>query len=189
MRTGTLASNVVIAIESVQYEENRMVETAAQTVDDTLPLVVQSYPVPKDDKPARYEAGKASDALAMHLSKTTGLDHVARWDRNLWGYVVFRKPLVVPDAPWSEDNQPERRTTDWTAMPSQVAPLDRLLVEAVRLKPSQWLYTNELAKDVVRFVADLQAALDMQYGRGRYWANRHGARVYVQCRFPAAQAA
>lgn len=147
--------------------------------------VIETFPYPDDDKRARYDASQAASARATVLTVETGLDHKTRKDADGLRYIVYQVPFVEPDAPWTEDNMPERRKTDWVKLPTQIVALGDMLIEAVRLRPTQWLFSNELPKDPAGFVRDLQAGLDKQYGRGRYWANRHGARVYVQCRYPA----
>lgn len=147
-------------------------------------MPIEHLDVVPDDRTSRSEQMRAAPMRAEQLSLETGLEHGYRWHAADSRYVISPLPFVAPDKPWDETNYPPRRRTDWDRMPSKRATLDELLLAVASLSGRQWMSATDHPTDPAGFVRDLQAALDLQYGRGHFWASRHGHRISVQCRYP-----
>lgn len=147
-------------------------------------MPIEHLDVVQNDVTSYFEQMRAAPVRAEQLSLETGIEHASRWHKADSRYVISPLPFIAPDKPWDETNRPERRRTDWDRMPSKQATLDELIIAVASLSGRQWMSATDYPKDPATFVRDLQAALDLQYGRGHFWASRHGHRISVQCRYP-----
>ena len=149
------------------------------------PLADEHFTVMPGDRTSRFRQQDAAAARARDLCRETGIEHDHVWDRDGSRYVVRAVAFAAPVEPWDDEtNYPERRHPDWTRSPTRFVPLADFLTEAAGLAGRQWLGSHETHPAPAQFVRDLQAAFDLQYGRGHFWVSRHGHRVSVQCRYP-----
>lgn len=147
--------------------------------------IIEDVPVPDPTNTReRSEASRRASERARELDRETGFDHQTRWDKEGSRYVIHRLAFEPPAEPWTETNRPPHRPPDWKLTPSVFVKLDELLIAAGSLKGYQYVGSHEFAPNPAQFVADLQVALDHQYGRGHFWATRHGHRISIQCRYP-----
>lgn len=137
-----------------------------------------------DDRTHRSTQRNAADARARLLSIETDVDHRMRWDNANRRYVVEEVPFVAPTRAWDEEFYPDRRSPNQEKSPTRFVKLDELVTQSANLSSFQWLSSTERPQNPAQYRADLQAALDIQYGRGHFWAYRHGSRISVQCRYP-----
>jgi hypothetical protein len=135
---------------------------------------------------ARSNASRAASAREIELNQQGEGEWTMRWDKDQSRYCVYVRPFEAPKEPWSETNAPIRRRPNLEKRPSQFVPLDTLLIAARDLGIFQWAIAQDRPKekDAPQIVTDLQAALDKQYGRGHFYAHRHGNSISVQCRYP-----
>jgi hypothetical protein len=146
--------------------------------------IVATYPVRPDDSADRNVQRDASVIEADRLYEETGREHHMRWNKVDHQYEVIETPFRELSKPWdAKDNPPPTKHNDFDKRPSMFCPCSDLLIRARDIVPSQWLVANDRPHDPAAFVKDLQIALDLQYQRGRFWANRHGSRIAVQCHF------
>jgi len=138
----------------------------------------------REERNARGLASQAAESRALELNQQGSADWRVRWVLNESRYCVEPRPFEPPSKVWSETNSPIFRRTNLEKYPTKFVPLDTLLVAARDLGIFQWLVADERPANAAGFIVDLQAALDLQYGRGRFYAHRHGNRVSVQCRYP-----
>ena len=139
---------------------------------------------PVNNPELRSVMRKAAEHRAQELTSKTGYDHDFRWDLVNAGYIVFEKPMEVPTKQWTWEYAPRRRSPDYDKFPTRFVPFDDLLIEASKLGMLQWVSAKNVPPNPNQFRDDLQTALDDQYGRGHFWAYRHGSWISIQCRFP-----
>jgi len=162
------------------------ITTDAQAGMQPLPPPADEYiPVVQDCRVSRGDARLAASDRVRALGLETGFEHGSRWDAANSRFVIYPLPFSPPAEPWDDEkNYPERRHPDWKRTPSKRATLDELLIAVAGLSGRQWISATDYPTDPAGFVRNLQAALDLQYGRGHFWASRHGHRISVQCRYP-----
>lgn len=145
----------------------------------------EHVPVLPNCRTSRLTGLRVAQERATLLGSETGIDHSYRWDRDESRYVVYPIPFTAPAAPWDDErNYPPQVRPDWKRSPTQFMRIADFLPAAAGLAGRQWLSSNESHPSPAQFVRDLQAALDIQYGMGHFWASRHGSRISVQCRYP-----
>jgi hypothetical protein len=133
---------------------------------------------------ARGLASTAAMAREIELNQQGEADWMTKWDKVESRYIVMPRPFEPPKEPWGDFNKPVHRRPNLDKRPSQFVPLDSLLIRAETLGIFQWAIANERPANAKQVRDDLQAALDAQYGRGHFFAYRHGNAISVQCRYP-----